>query len=47
VVDNWLSLTSYSHGQSKATEEQYKRVWSRFSSFFGKSAEEILVGYDA
>jgi len=46
-VSNWLNLVSYSHSQSKATEEQYKRVWNRFSSFIGKPADQILAEYAA
>jgi site-specific recombinase XerC len=46
-VSNWLNSVAYSHSQSKATEEQYKRVWSRFSSFINKSANQILADYDA
>jgi site-specific recombinase XerD len=46
VVDTWLKTVSYSHSQSKATEEQYKRVWARFSSDIGKTAEEILADYN-
>jgi integrase len=47
VVSNWLSSVAYSHSQSKATEEQYKRVWDRFTGFFKTSAEEILADYEA
>jgi integrase len=45
IVENWLSLVSYSHSQSKATEEQYKRVWQGFTSYIEKSAEQILEDY--
>lgn len=45
IVGTWLKSVAYSHSQSKATDEQYKRVWSRFSSYIGKTAEEILVDY--
>lgn len=47
VISNWLNSVAYSHSQSKATEEQYKRVWERFSRFLGKTAEEIITEYDA
>lgn len=47
VVSNWLNSVAYSHSQSKATEEQYKRVWERFSRFLGKTAEQIITEYDA
>jgi site-specific recombinase XerD len=45
TVTNWLSSVAYSHSQSKATEEQYKRVWNRFSSFIEKSADGIIEDY--
>ncbi len=45
IVTNWLSTVAYSHSQSKATEEQYKRVWNRFSLFIGKNADDILTDY--
>jgi integrase len=47
IVDNWLNSVSYSHSQSKATEDQYKRVWRRFASYIGKTAEQILAEYEA
>jgi hypothetical protein len=40
-------LVAYFHSQSKATEEQYKRVWGPFSSFIDKTAEQILAEYNA
>jgi len=43
IVGTWLRSVAYLHSQSKATDEQYKRVWSRFSSYIGKTAEEISV----
>jgi len=46
LVDNWLSLVAYSHSQSKATEQQYKRVWGRFTTFINKTAEEIMAEYE-
>jgi site-specific recombinase XerD len=46
AVGKWLNLASYSRSQSKATEKQYKRVWERFSSFIGKTAEQILAEYE-
>jgi hypothetical protein len=46
LVSNWLSSVAYSHSQSSATEEQYKRVWERFEGFFGTSAEEIVADYE-
>ena len=46
VVANWLSSVAYSHSQSKATEEQYKRVWERFSGFTGVTASQILAEYE-
>jgi site-specific recombinase XerC len=45
TLTNWLSSVAYSHSQSKATEEQYKRVWNRFSSFIEKSADDIIKDY--
>jgi site-specific recombinase XerD len=47
AVSNWLNSVSYSHSQSKATEEQYKRVWKRFTNYVGKTAEQILAEYEA
>ena len=40
VVSNWLNSFSYAHSQTKATEEQYKRVWKRFAGYIGKTAEK-------
>jgi len=45
-VANWLDTVAYSHSQSKATYELYKRVWERFSKFISMSAEEILADYE-
>jgi site-specific recombinase XerD len=45
-VGAWLTLVSYSHSQSKSTEEQYKRVWGRFSHSTGMTAEQILADYE-
>jgi len=47
AVGDWLYNVAYSHSQSKATEEQYKRVWRRFTSYLGKTAEQILAEYEA
>ena len=47
IVGNWLSSVALSHSQSKATEEQYKRVWGRFSQYIDMSADEIIAEYDA
>lgn len=47
LVGNWLNSVSYSHSQSKATNEQYKRVWARFSVFIDKCADDIKADYDA
>lgn len=46
IVGNWIMQVSISHSRSKATEQQYKKVWERFSRFIGKSAEQILVDYE-
>ena len=46
IGGTWLKSVAYSHLQSRATDEQYKRVWSRFSSYIGKTAEEIFVAYE-
>jgi site-specific recombinase XerD len=45
-VGTWLTLVSYSHSQSKSTEEQYKRVWGRFSQSTGMTAKQILADYE-
>jgi site-specific recombinase XerD len=45
-VGTWLTLVSYSHSQSKSTEEQYKRVWGRFSHSTGMTAKQILADYE-
>lgn len=42
VVSNWLNSVSYAHSQTKATEEQYKRVWKRFAGYIGKTAIQVL-----
>jgi transposase-like protein len=47
AVANWLNSVAYSHSQSEATEEQYKRVWERFSGYIGKTAEQIIAEYDS
>lgn len=47
LVDDWLNLVAYSHSQSKATYEQYKRVWAKFSAFMSKSADDTKEDYDA
>jgi len=47
VVGDWLSNVAYEHSQSKATEEQYKRVWGRFSRSIGMAAEQILADYQS
>jgi len=45
VVGTWLKSVAYSHPQSKVTDEQYKRVWSRFRSYTGEAAEETSVDH--
>lgn len=45
-VGTWLTLVSYSHSQSKSTEEQYKRVWGRFSRSVGMTAKQVLADYE-
>jgi integrase len=44
-VSEWLNTVSYQYSQSKKTEEQYKRVWERFTAFAETSAEAILSDY--
>jgi site-specific recombinase XerC len=44
-VSAWLNTVSYQYSQSKKTEEQYKRVWGRFTAFAETSAEAILSDY--
>ena len=46
LVQVWLGNVSYSHSQSKATEIQYKSIWSRFSASIGMTAEEIVADYE-
>jgi integrase len=46
-VAKWLNSVAYSHSQSKATEDQYKRVWEQFSSFIEMSGKEIIADYEA
>jgi hypothetical protein len=43
LVEDWLNSVAYSHSQSKATEDQYKRVWERFSIAIEMIAEEIVA----
>jgi len=45
-VEDWLNSVAYSHSQSKATEDQYKRVWERFSTDIGMGAHEIIADYE-
>ena len=45
-VEDWLNSVAYSHSQSKATEDQYKRVWERFSNDIEMTAEEIIDDYE-
>jgi hypothetical protein len=47
IVGDWLNSVAYSQSQSKATEDQYKRVWSEFSSSIRLTAEQILADYAA
>jgi integrase len=44
-VSEWLNTVSYQYSQSKKTEEQYKRVWGRFTAFAETSADAILSDY--
>lgn len=46
LVEDWLYSVAYSHSQSKATEDQYKRVWERFSADIGLTADEIVSDYE-
>jgi integrase len=46
-VAKWLNSVAYSHSQSKATEDQYKRVWEQFSGFIEMSGKEIIADYEA
>jgi integrase len=46
-VAKWLNSVAYSHSQSKATENQYKRVWEQFSGFIEMSGKEIIADYEA
>ena len=43
LVEDWLNSVAYSHSQSKATEDQYKRVWERFSKDVGMNAAKIVA----
>jgi integrase len=45
-VEDWLNSVAYSHSQSKATEDQYKRVWERFSNDINMTPEEIIADYE-
>jgi len=42
----WLSSVSYEHSQSKATDEQYKRVFNEFTQFINLAPEEIIQEYE-
>jgi integrase/uncharacterized coiled-coil protein SlyX len=46
LVEDWLNSVSYSHSQSKATEDQYKRVWERYSGYVGMSPKQIVTDYE-
>jgi hypothetical protein len=39
IAENWLDSVAPFYSKSRATEQQYKRVWERFSSFMGKKAD--------
>jgi len=45
-VEDWLNSVAYSHSQSRATEDQYKRVWERFSTNIRMTAQEIIADYE-
>ena len=47
VVGNWLSSVAISHSQSKATEEQYKRVWGKFTDYIETTADKIIADYES
>jgi integrase len=47
LVEDWLNSVAYSHSQSKATEDQYKRVWERFSTDIEMTAEAIVADYES
>ena len=46
LVEDWLNSVAYSHSQSKATEDQYKRVWIRFTTSIGMTTTEIIADYE-
>jgi hypothetical protein len=46
LIESWLNQVSYSHSHSIATEERYKRVWSRSTSFSGKISGQIVTEFE-
>jgi len=46
-TEKWLGSVAYSKSGSKATEDNYRRHFSRYQKFIGRSAEEIMAEYDA
>jgi integrase len=46
IVGIWLNSVSISHSQSKATEEQYKRVWGKFTSYIETTADKIIADFN-
>ncbi len=46
-IDTWLGSVAYSKSGSKSTERNYRSQFSRFLSFVGKTADEILAEHEA
>ena len=45
-VESWIGSVAYSQSGSKSTERNYRRHFSRFLNFIGKTADEILAEYE-
>ena len=45
-IQIWLNSVAYSHSQSKATEEQYKKVIRKYTKFIKQTPEQIIQEYE-
>jgi len=44
-TEKWLVNVSYANSGSKRTEEKYRRDFTQFLKFFGKTSKEIITEY--
>lgn len=45
-IDLWLNSVAYEHSQSKATHEQYKRVFNEYTNTIGMTPKQIITDYE-